>query len=328
MRYIVRATLAAFAFVSTVQGTSSALAQQNYPERPIRRVVPVPPGGSLNLYTRMIAQQLTDLLGQTVVVDNRPGANGIIGAELVAKATPDGYTLLMGASPTLGVNPTLYADKVPYDPIRDFTPITMVAKGSPSLASNPDVPVMSIKELIAYAKANPGKLNYGTSGTGSGNHLMGEMLKAAAGIDIVHVPYKGGGPALVALLAGQIDLMITPPPTFIPHAKAGRVRLLAVSSAERLAAIPDVPTIAESGFPGFEATFWYCVVGPRGLPKPVVKTLHTALTTVLTSAEFRERLAADAVTAQSSTPEELTAFIKSEIPKFAKVIRQANIKAN
>ena len=326
MRYALRVALAAFVFAGMVQGASSALAQ-NYPERPIRLVVPVPPGGSLNLYTRMIAQQLTDLLGQTVVVDNRPGANGIIGADLVAKAAPDGYTLLMGASPTLGVNPTLYAGKMPYDPIRDFTPITMVAKGSPSLASNRDVPVKSIKELIAYAKANPGKLNYGTSGTGSGNHLMGEMLKAAAGIDIVHVPYKGGGPALVALLASEIDLMITPPPTFIPHAKAGRVRFLVVSSAERLPAIPDVPTIAESGFQGFEATFWYCVVGPRGLPQPVVKRLHAALTTVLTSAEFRDRLMADAVTAQSSTPQELTAFIKSEIPKFAKVIRQAGIRA-
>ena len=327
MKVTRRFTVAAFACAVVTHGAPGALAQENYPERPIRLVVPVPPGGSLNLYTRIIARQLTELLGQTVVVDNRPGANGIIGAELVAKAAPDGYTLLMGASPTLGVNPTLYAGKISYDPIRDFTPITMVAKGSPALASNPAVPVKSIKELIAYAKANPGKLTYGTSGTGSGNHLMGEMLKAAAGIDIVHVPYKGGGPALVALFANEINLMITPPPTFIPHAKAGRVRLLAVSSAERSPAIPDVPTIAEAGYPGFEASFWYCVVGPRRMPQPVVRKLHAALTTVLESPEFRERAVADAVTVRSSTPEELTAFVKVEMEKFAKVIRQANIKA-
>jgi tripartite-type tricarboxylate transporter receptor subunit TctC len=325
MRFIARLALTGLACAVVVLTATNALAQQNYPERPIRLVVPVPPGGSLNLYTRYIAQKLSELLAQQVVVDNRAGANGIIGADLVAKAAPDGYTLLMGASPTLGVNPTLYAGKVPYDPLRDFTPITMVAKGPSALASNPGVPVKSLKELIAYAKANPGKLNYGTSGTGSGNHLMGEMLKAAAGIDIVHVPYSGGGPALVALLAREIDLMITPPPTFIPHYRAGRLRILAVSSAKRSPAIPDVPAIAEL-FPGFESTIWYCVVGPRGLPQPIVKKLHAALTTVLTSAEFRERLAADAVVAESSTPEELTAFIKSEIPKFAKVIRQAGIR--
>lgn len=300
---------------------------QKYPERPIRLVVPVAPGGSLNLYTRFIAQKLSDAIGQTVIVDNRPGANGIIGADIVAKAAPDGYTLLMGASPTLGVNPTLYASKMPYDPLKDFTPITMVAKGPSALASHVLLPAKTVKELIAYAKANPGKLNYASSGTGSGNHLMGEMLKAAAGIDIVHVPYNGGGPGLVALLARDVELLITPPPTVIPQAKAGRVRLLAVSSARRSSAIPDVPTVAESGFPGFESTIWYCVVGPRGLPPPVVAQLHAALSAIVTSAEFRERLAADAVVAEASTPQALMAFIRSEIPKFAKVIKSAGVKA-
>ena len=300
---------------------------QKYPERPIRLVVPVAPGGSLNLYTRFIAQKLSDAIGQTVIVDNRPGANGIIGADIVAKAAPDGYTLLMGASPTLGVNPTLYASKIPYDELKDFTPITMVAKGPSALAAHVALPAKTLKELIAYAKANPGKLNYASSGTGSGNHLMGEMLKAAAGIDIVHVPYNGGGPGLVALLARDVELLITPPPTVIPQAKAGRVRLLAVSSLKRSPAIPDVPTIAESGFPGFESTIWYCVVGPRGLPQAVVTQLHAALTAIVTSAEFRERLTADAVEAEASTPQELMAFIRSEIPKFAKVIRSAGVKA-
>ena len=304
-----------------------ALAQQ-FPEKPIRLVVPVAPGGSLNLYTRFIAQKLTESLGQQVIVDNRPGANGMIGADIVAKAAPDGYTLLMGATPTLAISVTLYAGKMPYNPEKDFTPVTMVAKAPSVLAAHPSVPAKNLKELIALAKANPGKLNYASSGTGSGNHLMGEMLKTAAGIDIVHVPYAGGGPGLVALLAREVELMITPPPTLMPMAKAGRVRLIAVSSAKRSPAIPDVPTIAESGFPGFEATVWYCVVAPRGTPQPIVSRLHGALTAVLTSAEFRERLLADGATAETSSPDELTAWVKSEIVKFAKVIKTSGAKAD
>lgn len=303
-------------------------AQQLYPSKPIRLVVPVPPGGSLNLYTRYIAQKLSEALGQQVIVDNRPGANGMIGADIVAKASPEGYTLLMGATPTLAISPTLYAGKIPYNALTDFTPITLVAKAPSALASHPAVPAKTIKELIALAKASPGKLNYATSGAGSGNHLMGEMLKAAAGIDIVHVPYAGGGPGLIALLAREVDLMITPPPTLIPQAKAGKIRLLAVSSLKRSPAMPDIPTIAESGYPGFEATIWYCVVAPRGTPDPVVKRLHGALTAIVNGADFRDRLAADAATAESSTPEELSAWIKSEIAKFAHVIKVSGAKAN
>lgn len=303
-------------------------AQQPYPSKPIRLVVPVPPGGSLNLYTRYIGQKLGEALGQQVIVDNRPGANGMIGADIVAKASPEGYTLLMGATPTLAISPTLYAGKIPYNALTDFTPVTLVAKAPSALASHPSVPAKTIKELIALAKASPGKLNYATSGAGSGNHLMGEMLKAAAGIDIVHVPYAGGGPGLVALLAREVDLMITPPPTLIPQAKAGKIRLLAVSSLKRSPAMPDVPTIAESGYPGFEATIWYCVVAPRGTPDPVVKRLHGALTAIVNSTEFRDRLAADAATAESSSPEELAAWIKSEIAKFAQVIKVSGAKAN
>ncbi len=304
-----------------------AVAQQ-FPEKPIRLVVPVPPGGSLNLYTRLIAQRLTESLGQQVIVDNRPGANGMIGADIVAKAAPDGYTLLMGATPTLAISVTLYAGKMPYNPVTDFAPITLVAKAPSVLAAHPAVPARDLKELIALARAQPGKLNYASSGTGSGNHLMGEMLKAAAGIDIVHVPYAGGGPGLIALLAREVDLMITPPPTLLPMAKAGRVRLIAVSSARRSPAMPDVPTIAESGFPGFEATVWYCVVAPRGTPQQVVTRLHGALTAVLGSTEFRERLAADGASAETSTPGELAAWVQSEIAKFAQVIRTARIKAD
>lgn len=319
-------TLASIAAAALLAGPTYS--QQPYPSKPIRLVVPVPPGGSLNLYTRYIGQKLGEALGQQVIVDNRPGANGMIGADIVAKASPEGYTLLMGATPTLAISPTLYAGKIPYNALTDFTPITLVAKAPSALASHPAVPAKTIKELIALAKANPGKLNYATSGTGSGNHLMGEMLKAAAGIDIVHVPYAGGGPGLVALLAREVDLMITPPPTLIPQAKAGKIRLLAVSSLKRSPAMPDVPTIAESGYPGFEATIWYCVVAPRGTPEPVVKRLHGALTAIIDSMEFRDRLAADAATAESSSPDVLAAWIKSETAKFAQVIKASGVKAN
>ena len=316
------------AFAAALFALAQNAVSQNFPEKPLRLVVPVAPGGSLNQYTRVIAQKLTDSMGQTVLVDNRPGANGIIGADTVAKSTPDGYTLLMGATPTLAINVTLYASKLPYNPLRDFAPITMVAKAPSVLAAHPAVPAKNLKELIAFAHANPGKLSFASSGTGSGNHLMGEMLKAAAGIDIVHVPYNGGGPGLIALLAREVELMVTPPPILLPMAKAGRVRLIAVSSLKRSAAMPEVPTIAESGFPGFESTVWYCVVAPRGTPEAVIAKLHSALTTVLTSAEFRDRLAADAATAETSTPADLMAFVRSEIPKFAQVINRAGIKVD
>ena len=316
------------AVVAALLALAQTAIAQKYPEKPVRLVVPVAPGGSLNQYTRYIAQKLTDAMGQTVIVDNRPGANGIIGADIVAKSPPDGYTLLMGATPTLAINVTLYAGKLPYNPVQDFTPITMVAKAPSVLAAHPAMPARNLQELIAFARANPGKLNFATSGTGSGNHLMGEMLKAAAGIDLVHVPYNGGGPGLVALLAREVELMVTPPPILLPMAKAGRVRLIAVSSLKRSPAMPDVPTVAESGFPGFESTVWYCVVGPRGVRQAEVAKLHRELTAILTSAEFRDRLTADAATAETSTPAELMAFVRSEIPKFAQVIQRAGIRVD
>lgn len=299
---------------------------QQFPQKPVRFVVPVPPGGSLNLYTRHIAQKLTDEFSQPVIVDSRPGANGIIGADIVAKAAPDGYTLLMGATPTLAINVTLYAGKMPYNPETDFEPITMIAKAPSVLAAHPSIPARNLKELIAYVKANPGKLNYASSGAGSGNHLMGEMLKSAAGIDIVHIPYAGGGPGLVALLAREVELIVTPPPILIPMARAGRIRLIAVSSAKRSPAMPEVPTISESGFPGFESTVWYCVVAPRGTKTPVIQRLYGALNAVVVSGEFRDRLLADGATAETSSPGELAAWIRSEIPKFAKIIKSSNAK--
>jgi tripartite-type tricarboxylate transporter receptor subunit TctC len=299
---------------------------QRYPEKPIRFVVPVAAGGSADQFSRLIAQKLTASLGQTVAVDNRPGANGIIGTDLVAKAAPDGYTLLLGATPTLAINVTLYAGKMTYHPERDFTPIALVARITPVVAVHPSVPARSLKELIALARARPGKLSFGSSGVGSGNHLVGEMIKNDARVDMVHVPYGGGAPALVALLSGQIEILITPPPTLLPMIKAGRVRPLAVSSATRNPALPDVPTIEESGFPGFEASSWYVVAAPAGTPQAVITRLHGALGAILTSPDYRERLAAEGATADVSTPEEAAAFVRAEIPKWARVVRSLGTK--
>jgi len=320
---LLAATLMVIVALCVFPGPSSA---QKYPEKPIRFVVPVAPGGSADQLARMIGVRLGELLGQTVTVDNRPGANGIIGADIVARAAPDGYTILFGALPTLAINPTLYAGKVPYNAEKDFAAIAMIARIVPVLAIHPSVPAKNLKAFIALAKAQPGKLNFGSSGMGSGNHLVGELLKTVAGIDIVHIPYGGGAPALVALLSGQIEAMITPPPTLMPMIKSGRVRAIAVSSAKRLAALPDVPTIAESGFPGFDATSWYCIAAPAATPKPVIDRLHGALMTVLNSPEYRQRLELEGMTADVSTPEAAAAFVRSEVPRWARVIKAAGVK--
>ncbi len=277
--------LAGIAISTAALALPAGAAAQAYPERAIRLVVPIAPSGSLDRYSRLIAQKLTEALGQPVVVENRAGANGIIGSDMVAKAAPDGYTLLAGASPTMAINVTLYAGKMPYHPEKHFTPITMTAKLPSLMAVHPSVPAKTLTELIALAKARPGTLNYGSSGVGSGNHLVGELLKTAAGINMVHVPYAGGGPALIAVVSGQIEVLITPPPTLMSMVKAGRARAIAVSSAQRLKAMPDVPTIAESGFPGFEATLWYCIGAPAGVPKSVVARLHEALGPILQGAD-------------------------------------------
>ena len=259
------AALAAFATL--------AHAQTPYPTKPIRIVVPFPAGGTTDILARAVAQRLTETLGQPVVVDNRPGAGGNIGAELVAKAAPDGYTLLMGTVGTHAINASLYA-KMPYDHVRDFAPVILVAGVPNVLVINPALPVNSVQELIAYGKANPGKLNFASSGNGTSIHLSAELFKTMTGVQMAHVPYKGSAPALVDLMGGQVQLMFDNLPSALPQIKAGKLKALAVTSAQRSSALPDVPTVIESGLPGFEASSWFGLLAPAGTPKDIIAKLN------------------------------------------------------
>ena len=298
----------------------------DYPEKPIRFIVPYAAGGTTDLLSRAIAQKLSEALGQGVVPDNRPGAGGNVGAEIVAKSPPDGYTMLMAPVSPMAINVTLYGNKMSFNPEKDFAPITLVAKVPLVLVVHPALPVKTLQELIALAKSKPGQLNYGSAGNGSSNHLVGEMLKTAAGIDIVHVPYRGGGPAMMAVVAGQIDMLVGQVPTVASMVNSGRLRAIAVSGAKRSPALPEVPTIAESGLPGFDATAWYSIVVPAGTPKPIIARLNTELVKILTSPDIRARLISEGADVETSTPEELAAFVRAEIPKWAKAVKDSGAK--
>ena len=300
-------------------------AAQPYPNKPIRLIVPFTPGGTTDILGRMVGQKLSEAVGVQVVIDNRPGAGASIGTDLAAKSAPDGYTLLMGPSGALAVNPWLYA-KLPYDPIRDFAPITLLAMVPSILVVHPSLPVKSVKELIDFAKAHPGKLNYGSSGAGGQPFLAVEYLKLMAGLNIVEIRYKGGGPLTTDLIAGQISLTITGIPTLLPHVKSGRLRALAVSSAKRSAALPDLPTISEAGLPGYDATAWYGVLAPAGTPKEIIAKLNAELNKLIKKPDFAERLAADGAETVGGTPEEFAAFIKAETARWGKVIKAAGVK--
>lgn len=304
----------------------SAAAQSAYPSRPVRLVAPFAPGGVVDTVSRVVAQKLSESLGQPVIVDNKPGAGGNIGAEFVSKSAPDGYTLLMGSIGTHAINVSLYPN-LPYDAVRDFLPVSLATTNTNLVVVNPSFPVASIAELIAYAKANPGKLNYGTAGAGSSQHLAGELFKTMAGIDLVHVPYKGAGPAIIDLLAGQIPLMFVDTSTSLPHVRAGRLRALAVTSAKRDPQLPNVPTVAESGLPGFEVNAWFGVFVPAGTPREIVNRLNADIVRGLAAPEVRERLLALGVEPVTSTPEQFAAFVKSEIAKWGRVVRQSGARA-
>jgi len=300
---------------------------ETYPVKPIHLVVPFPPGGSLDVVARAIGQKLTEAWGQPVIIDNRPGAGGNIGADFVAKSAPDGYTILEGALSTHAVNVTLYG-KLPYDPIKDFAPITLVAVTPNVLVVNPSLPVNSVAQLIAYAKANPDKLSFGSGSNGSAGHLAGELFKREAGVEMLHVPYKGGAPALQALLAGDTQLMFDNLANSTPQLKAGKLKALAVTTAKRSALAPDLPTLSETGLPGFDIYTWWGFLAPAGTPKEIVAKWNAEVTRILNTPEMRAFFAQQGAEASPTTPEQFSALIRSEIPKYAKIVRESGAKVD
>jgi tripartite-type tricarboxylate transporter receptor subunit TctC len=311
--------------VSALLCTATAAQTAAYPTRPVRFIVPSAAGGGTDIIARAISLKLAESLGQQFVVDNRPGAGQMIGIELAAKAPPDGHTILMAAS-TLAINPVMYK-KVSYDPLRDFAPVTQAASLPNVLVVHPSLPVNSVAELIAYARQRPGQLNFASAGIGTSPQMSIELLKSMAGIDMVHIPYKGTAPGVVDLLAGQVLVMAPNLLTALPHIKSGRLRALAVTSAKRTQALPEVPTVAESGLAGYDSTQWYGVLAPAGTPREIVTRLHDAIVRALRDAEVGKRLAADGAEPVGSSPEEFAAFIKSETGKWAKVATAAGIRA-
>lgn len=303
---------------------AGAAAAQNYPTRTIRLIVPSSPGGGTDISARIIAPKLSELLGQQVIVENRPGAGTMIGGEAVARATPDGYTLLMGIS-TLAINPAIYK-KVPYDALRDFAPISQAVSLPNVLVSHPSLPVKTLKELIAFAKARPGELNFASAGLGTSPHMSFELFLSMAKLKMLHVPYKGSGPGVTALLAGHVPLMMPNMLSAQPHIKSGRLRGLGVTSAKRAAGAPELPTIAEAGVPGYEAVQWYGVLAPAGTPPAIVKRLHAEIVKVLQSPETKERFFRDGAETVGTSPEEFAGFIRNETVKWAKVVKDARIE--
>ena len=299
---------------------------QNYPTRPLRLIVPTAPGGGTDFTGRLVAAKLSESLGQQVVVENRGGGGGSVGADNAAKSTPDGYTLLLGSIATHAVNPALYK-QLPYDHIKDFAPVSLIGTVPNALVVHPSVPVKSMQEFIAYAKANPGKINYGSSGVGSPPHLSMELLRSMTGINLVHVPYKGAGPALADLLGGQVQAMCTSLAGLINFIKSGRVRALGVTTAKRNPQLPDVPTIVESGVPGYEVTIWYAVFAPVATPKAIVQKLNAEMVKALNSPEMKERMALQGMDPAPSTPAELAAFVKIETAKWAKAAKDSGATA-
>ena len=298
---------------------------QSWPAKPIRIISPYPPAGANDLLARIIAPKLSEQLGQPVVVENRAGATGNIGAELVAKAPADGYTLLMGQAGNLTINISLMA-KIPFDPVRDFSPVTMVASTPNVLVVHPSLPVRTVKDLIALAKAKPGQINYATSGIGSPGHLAAELLNKSAGIRLVHIPYKGAAPALLDVVAGNAHLYFTSAVSAQPFIPSGRLRMVAVASAKRSPSLPEVPTVAEAGFPEFDVSSWWGVVAPASTPREVVIRLQTEIHRVIALPEIRAKLAEQSLDIATNTPEQFAAYIKSETAKWAKLIREVGVK--
>ncbi len=319
MRRIAAALFVAVAF-------SGGATAQGWPEKPVRFVVGFTPGGPSDILARALGQKLAESWGQQVVIENRPGAGGNIAAELVAKSAPDGATWLLGNNSILATNQSLYG-RLGYDPVKDFAPVALVAIQPNILVVNPDVPVKSVKELIALAKAKPGELNYASSGSGAAAHLAGELFKAMTGVQMLHVPYKGAQPALTDVIAGQAQLMFATSASVIPYIKSGRLRALAVTTAQRSASVPDLPTVSEAGVPGFEAITWHGVVVPAATPAPLVERLNADIVRVLRMRDLRERLESLGAEVAPGTPRDFAEYIAREIPKWAKVVKDSGARA-
>jgi tripartite-type tricarboxylate transporter receptor subunit TctC len=322
---MLRKMSAALAGLLALVAATGVAAAADYPDRPVTIVVGFPPGGASDILARIIADKLGNLLGQPFIVDNRSGAGGNVAGEVAAHAAPDGYTLLLGNNAILATNATLYS-KINFDPENDFAPITLIGTQANVLVVNLDVPAHSLAELIALAKANPGKLNFASSGYGLAAHLAGELFKAQAHIDIVHVPYKGSAPALEDLIAGQDQMMFATTSGVMGFLTNGQVRPLAVTTLKRTAILPDIPTMDEAGLPGFEATTWHGLVAPAGTPPAIIETLHRALVEALKDPGVRQKLAALGVDVAPNSPDEFAAYIKAEIPKWAAVIKASGAK--
>ena len=318
-----RAVCAAVVLVMAYAQSGIAAQADNYPSRPLRVIVPVAPGGGADFAARLLAQKLNEAWDQPVVVDNRPGGAGNFGVALAAKSAPDGYTIVLPIT-SFPINPSLYKN-LPFDTVKDFAPVVRVGSGALLLVVHPSV-AASVEQLIAVAKAKPGSLNYANSGNGTTAHLAGELFKRIAGVDIVGIPYKGGGPSIIDLVAGQGQMYFATIPAAIGQVKAGRLRALGVTSPQRVPELPQIPTIAESGLPGFEVIWWIGFFAPAGTPRPIVEKLNAESVRILQQPDTRERLANHGMMPGGGTPEELGAFLKSEIAKWAKVVREAKIQ--
>jgi tripartite-type tricarboxylate transporter receptor subunit TctC len=309
-----------------VAACASAIAQ-TYPSRPLRLIVPFPPGGGNDILARTVGNRLTEVIRQPLVVDNRAGAGGVIGATLAAQAMPDGYTLFLGSVGNLAQNPAL-KENLAYDPVRDFAAVSLLATSAFILAVNPSVPAKSIQELVALAKASPGKLNYASSGAGSSLHMAMELFRHATGTDMLHVPYKGATTIMADVVSGRVQLVFSTMPPALPHVKSGKLRALGVSTARRAAAAPDVPTIAESGVPGFEVSNWQGITAPAKTPRPIVLKLNRDLATTLKLPGMTEALAGQGLEPAASTPEEFGKLIRSELAKYTRIVKAAGIRVD
>lgn len=312
--------------IAFVLGATAANAQP-FPSKPVRIINPFAPGGATDIIARQMAQKLTEEWGQAVVVENRAGASGAIGVEMVAKSPPDGYTLLIATQTTHAANPSLYA-KLPYDAAKDFAPLTLAGSTPLALMVRPSLPVSSVKELIDFARKNPAKLVYASGGNGTSQHLTAELMKSMSSTYMLHIPYRGAGPAMTDLLGGQVDLMFDNLPTALPHMKAGKLRGLAVTSASRSSLAPELPTMAESGLPGFELSTWFAFFAPAGTPRTIVDKIAGDMRRVLTQPDMQQRLAAIGVDVKASSPDELAAFQRAELAKWGKIIKDSGAKVD